>query len=74
MNDPEYIAKIVTLEVEVAYLKKTVDTISADVRAVRDAVTKAGGGWKVIAAISGFAGVLGAFLASIAEFLPFLKG
>lgn len=57
------------LEAEVASLKKTVDQMAADMRAIRTTLDAAGGGWRVLVAVGAASG---AVTALVVKFLPFL--
>lgn len=54
-------AKVETLEEQVAEMR-------ADLRAVRDMLAEARGGWKLMLAIAGFAGTAGALLSKAIVF------
>lgn len=56
------------LNAKVERLEREVGGIQGDLRAIRDAVVSARGGWKVLLALVSAAGVLGA---AIARMLPF---
>jgi hypothetical protein len=58
------------LEAEVAALKKTVDSMAADLKAVRSALDAAGGGWRVLVAVGAASGALTALLVKLLPFLP----
>lgn len=57
------------LTAKVEMLEEQVAEMRADLRAVRDMLNEARGGWKLMLAVAGFAGTAGAL---IAKFLPFL--
>lgn len=59
------------LEAEVAALKKAVDAMAADMKAVRSALDAAGGGWRVLVAVGAASGALTALLVKALPFLPF---
>lgn len=54
---------------KVAAMEKDLSELKSDVRAIRDAMNQARGGWKAVALISGISGTLGA---AIAKAIPFL--
>lgn len=54
-------AKVETLEEQVAEMR-------ADLKAVRDMLSEARGGWKLMLGIAGFAGAAGAVLTKLAMF------
>lgn len=56
------------LNAKVERLEREVGGIQGDLRAIRDAVVSARGGWKVLLALVSAAGVLGA---AISRMLPF---
>ena len=55
-------AKVERLEMEVAEMR-------ADLRAVRDMLSEAKGGWKLMLAVAGFAGTAGAVITKAAMFI-----
>lgn len=57
------------LTAKVEMLEEQVSEMRADLRAVRDMLNEARGGWKLMLGIAGFAGAAGALFA---KFLPFL--
>lgn len=59
------------LEAEVAALKKTVDQMAADMRAIRTTLDAAGGGWRVLVAVGAASGAVTALMVKLLPFLPF---
>ena len=59
------------LEAEVAALTKTVESMAADLKAVRSALDAAGGGWRVLVAVGAASGAVTALLVKLLPFLPF---
>lgn len=59
------------LEAEVAALKKTVDQMAADMRAIRTTLDAAGGGWRVLVAVGAASGAVTALLVKLLPFMPF---
>lgn len=59
------------LEAEVATLTKTVESMAADLKAVRSALDAAGGGWRVLVAVGAASGAITALLVKLLPFLPF---
>lgn len=59
------------LEAEVAALKKTVDQMAADMRAIRTTLDAAGGGWRVLVAVGAASGAITALLVKLLPFMPF---
>lgn len=59
------------LEAEVATLTKTVESMAADLKAVRSALDAAGGGWRVLVAVGAASGAVTALLVKLLPFLPF---
>ena len=59
------------LEAEVAALTKTVESMAADLKAVRSALDAAGGGWRVLVAVGAASGAVTALLVKLVPFLPF---
>ena len=57
------------LEAEVQALTKSVEAMSADLKAVRSAFDAAGGGWRVLVAVGALSG---AITATMIKFLPFI--
>lgn len=57
------------LEAEVKNLTKSIEEISADLKAVRSALDAAGGGWRVLVAVGGLSG---AVTAALIKWLPLL--
>jgi prefoldin subunit 5 len=57
------------LEAEVKNLTKSIEEISADLKAVRSALDAAGGGWRVLVAVGGLSG---AVTAALIKWLPML--
>jgi prefoldin subunit 5 len=57
------------LEAEVKNLNKSIEEISADLKAVRSAMDAAGGGWRVLVAVGGLSG---AVTAALIKWLPIL--
>ncbi len=58
------------IQSDIANLKGDLGGLHADERTVRDAMSQAKGGWRVIVAVDAISGVLGALLS---KFIPFLK-
>lgn len=58
------------LEAEVAALTKTVEEMSADLKAVRSAMDAAGGGWRVLVAVGGLSGAATAAIIKVIPFFP----
>jgi hypothetical protein len=58
------------LEAEVATLTKTVESMAADLKAVRSALDAAGGGWRVLIAVGAASGAVTALLVKLLPFLP----
>jgi hypothetical protein len=59
------------LEAEVAALTKTVESMAADLKAVRSALDAAGGGWRVLVAVGAASGAVTALLVKLLPFMPF---
>lgn len=59
------------LEAEVAALKKTVDQMATDMRAIRTTLDAAGGGWRVLVAVGGASGAISAMVVKLVPFIPF---
>ncbi len=59
------------LEAEVAALTKTVESMAADLKAVRSALDAAGGGWRVLVAVGAASGAITALLVKLLPFMPF---
>ena len=59
------------LEAEVAALTKTVESMAADLKAVRSALDAAGGGWRVLVAVGAVSGAVTALLVKLLPFMPF---
>lgn len=59
------------LEAEVATLTKTVESMAADLKAVRSALDAAGGGWRVLVAVGAASGAVTALLVKLLPFMPF---
>jgi hypothetical protein len=58
------------LEAEVAALTKTVESMAADLKAVRSALDAAGGGWRVLVAVGAASGAVTALLVKLLPFMP----
>ena len=58
------------LEAEVATLTKTVESMAADLKAVRSAMDAAGGGWRVLVAVGAASGAVTALLIKVLPFIP----
>ncbi|MDQ0475467.1 hypothetical protein [Labrys wisconsinensis] len=65
----EFERRLTTVEVKLKDTVEDLDEIKADVRAIRDAVVGARGGWKLLVAVGGLATALGAAVGSL---LPWL--
>lgn len=59
------------LEAEVGTLTKTVESMAADLKAVRSALDAAGGGWRVLVAVGAASGAVTALLVKLLPFMPF---
>jgi hypothetical protein len=59
------------LEAEVKNLSKSVEDMSADLKAVRSAMDAAGGGWRVLVAVGALSGAVTATLVKWIPFVPF---
>ena len=58
------------LEAEVKALTKSVEAMSADLKAVRSALDAAGGGWRVLVAVGALSGSISAIAIKLIPFLP----
>lgn len=58
------------LEAEVKALTKSVEAMSADLKAVRSALDAAGGGWRVLVAVGAISGAISAAAVKILPFIP----
>jgi hypothetical protein len=58
------------LEAEVKALTKSVEAMSADLKAVRSALDAAGGGWRVLVAVGAISGAVSAAAVKILPFIP----
>jgi hypothetical protein len=58
------------LEAEVKNLTRSVDAMSADLKAVRSALDAAGGGWRVLVAVGAISGAVSAAAVKILPFIP----
>ncbi|MFO0467518.1 MAG: hypothetical protein ACK5ZS_01010 [bacterium] len=58
------------LEAEVKNLTRSVDAMSADLKAVRSALDAAGGGWRVLVAVGAISGSISAIAIKLLPFLP----
>jgi len=58
------------LEAEVKALTKSVEAMSADLKAVRSALDAAGGGWRVLVAVGAISGSISAIAIKLLPFLP----
>jgi hypothetical protein len=58
------------LEAEVKALNKSVEAMSADLKAVRSALDAAGGGWRVLVAVGAISGAVSAAAVKILPALP----
>ena len=58
------------LEAEVATLTKTVESMAADLKAVRSAMDAAGGGWRVLVSVGAASGAVTALLIKVLPFIP----
>jgi chromosome condensin MukBEF ATPase and DNA-binding subunit MukB len=61
--------KVAVLETEMKTVKDDVHDIKTDVKAIRDTLAQAKGGWKTLMLVAGVAGSAGALMA---KFLPFM--
>lgn len=59
------------LEAEVASLKKSLDDMATDMKAVRSALDAAGGGWRVLVAVGGLSGAVTAVVVKWLPVIPF---
>lgn len=59
------------LETEVKQLCRSIETLSADMRAVRAALDAAGGGWRVLVAVGAIAGAASALAVKMLAIWPF---
>ncbi len=59
------------LEAEVASLKKSLDDMATDMKAVRSALDAAGGGWRVLVAVGGLSGAVTAVAVKWLPVIPF---
>ena len=58
------------LEAEVKALTKSVEAMSADLKAVRSALDAAGGGWRVLVAVGAISGSISAIAIKLLPFIP----
>jgi len=58
------------LEAEVKALTKSMEEMSADLKAVRSAMDAAGGGWRVLVAVGALSGAVTAALVKVIPFIP----
>lgn len=68
-EDPH--VQIAVLKTELDYLRKDLDEIKGDMKAVRETLTQAKGGWKTLMLVAGIASTVGATLAKLLPFLSF---
>lgn len=54
---------------EIANLQRDMSEIKADLKAIRDTLSEAKGGWKTLMLVAGVAGTAGAILSKIFPFL-----
>ena len=57
---------------EIGDMKKVVDEVRGEIRAIRETLSEARGGWKTLLAVAGVAGAAGAGLSKLLPFL--IKG
>ena len=60
------------LTARMASLEKTTAAIQTDMREVRDTIISAKGGWKILAAIAGIAGAVGALMAKLGPWIFYI--
>ena len=60
-NDADIRERLAVLETHACDLRKHQDAMRVDIRAIRDTLAEAKGGWRVMMLIGGGAGVFGAF-------------
>jgi hypothetical protein len=58
------------LEAEVKALTKSMEEMSADLKAVRSAMDAAGGGWRVLVAVGGLSGAVTAVIVKWVPLFP----
>jgi len=58
------------LEAEVKALTKSLETVAADMKAVRSTLDAAGGGWRVLIAVGTISGAISAMAVKLIPFLP----
>lgn len=66
-ENPE--VQIAVLKTELEYVRKDMDEIKSDLKAVRETLTQAKGGWKTLMLVAGVASALGALLSKVVPFL-----
>lgn len=54
-------------------VERDVSEISRDVKAIRETLAQARGGWKTLMLVGGAAGAVGALLGKLSTVIPFLK-
>lgn len=69
MTDPIEV-KVAVLETEMKTVKDDVHDIKTDVKAIRETLAQAKGGWKTLLLVGGAAGAVGAVLGKLLPFLP----
>lgn len=71
----EFSQRVRNLEENVKDIKSTLGAVDSKVDAIKTTLSEVRGGWKVLIAIGGFAGVLGGIVTGIAiKIWPFLLG
>ena len=58
------------LEAEVKALTKSLETVAADMKAVRSTLDAAGGGWRVLIPVGTISGAISAMAVKLIPFLP----
>lgn len=61
------------LEAEVAHLNKKVDSMEADIKAMRALMEQAKGGWRTLALLGGISATVGAAVTWVTTHVSFLR-
>ena len=64
-----YERELGTLTAKINRLESDVSEMKDDVRAIKETMSEARGGWKAIALVSGISGTIGALIAKFAPFI-----
>lgn len=61
--------QIAVLNTELEHMRRDMDEVKSDLKAIRETLSQAKGGWKTLMLVAGISSTIGAFIAKLAPWL-----